>query len=320
MLVNIEHVGTASVASAPSWVRLLTSSARPGSIREDYTASTDQLVSWSMGSDGKAAVCWSVAEWDSALLGVTCAKVNSCGVVLSNVGCERPLLVAALGELKTQAQSGLADNVFFRAPAADQAAVRAAEDAGFRTIGIHLEFSMDSTRGPEAEQSSAIGVRHAVPEDASALADIADQFQDDRFHRDGRFDRGRVANLWKTSVQNALAGRAEAVLVAETDRRVAGFLVLTRDAPVEDGVARPAGRVFLIAVSPAKRRRGVGTLLLQEARCYSERQGFTGLRVGTQITNGAAIAQYEAAGFRLREGFYELSWWADVGAGGVGAT
>ncbi|MCK5439960.1 MAG: GNAT family N-acetyltransferase [Gemmatimonadetes bacterium] len=251
---------------------------------------------------------------------MTCAKVNSCGAVLSNAGCELPLLVAALGELKTQAQSGLADNVFFRAPAADRAAVRAAEDAGFRTIGIHLEFSMESAHGPETEQSSAIGVRHAVPEDASALADIADQFQDDRFHRDGRFDRGRVANLWKTSVQNALAGRAEAVLVAETDRRVAGFLVLTRDAPVEDGVARPAGRVFLIAVSPAKRRRGVGTLLLQEARCYSERQGFTGLRVGTQITNGAAIAQYEAAGFRLREGFYELSWWADVGAGGVGAT
>ncbi len=59
-------------------------------------------------------------------------------------------------------------------------------------------------------------------------------------------------------------------------------------------------RLYSLAVRPAARRRGVATLLLEEAAARSAREGATSLRLETRIDN------YPAQTLFMRLGFYPI--------------
>jgi len=57
-------------------------------------------------------------------------------------------------------------------------------------------------------------------------------------------------------------------------------------------------RLYSIAVDPAERRRGLGRLLLEAAEAAAVAAGASELRLEVRTDNRAAIAAYEAAGYR----------------------
>ncbi|KAA2284603.1 GNAT family N-acetyltransferase [Arenimonas fontis] len=57
-------------------------------------------------------------------------------------------------------------------------------------------------------------------------------------------------------------------------------------------------RLYSIAVDPAERGRGLGRRLLADAERQARAAGRDGLRLEVRADNGAAIALYEAAGYR----------------------
>jgi ribosomal protein S18 acetylase RimI-like enzyme len=91
--------------------------------------------------------------------------------------------------------------------------------------------------------------------------------------------------------------------VYEASNRPVGFVILTR------GEAGDAERIFLIAVAPEARGRGVGKALINTAVRHCRRKGMPLLRVGTQSSNKAAVARYESCEFSLERTYCELSWW-----------
>lgn len=85
-------------------------------------------------------------------------------------------------------------------------------------------------------------------------------------------------------------------LVAEVDQRIAGFLVSRQAAPGER-------EILNVAVDPAKRRRGIGKMLVEAELARSQGVWFLEVRE----SNAAAIALYRSMGFEpagRRPGYY----------------
>lgn len=298
---------TCRLAQSPEWVRVRLGRER----REVATLGRgERFVSFAGERNRGAAVLWHLAPWDSQRLGVSCARIDRCSIAKVSPDEAVSLLETAFKELCDTASKRDVDNLFFRAPSTDRLALQAAEVAGFRTIGVHLDFWSPSRVAPKLS-SSPVSVRPAVSGDVDKISQLCEFLVDDRFRRDGRFDLGRAAELWRASARNAFEEWADRVFVGERAREVVGFLIFVREVKSNDA-RKDAGRIFLVVVSPAHHSRGVGTALVREALEYAAAAQLPGVRVGTSSSNEAAIASYQAAGFSLESAFCELSWWRYV--------
>ena len=80
-------------------------------------------------------------------------------------------------------------------------------------------------------------------------------------------------------------------LVAAEDSRIAGF-ILTKENP-------PLGHIVTLDVAEAYRRRGVGSMLLNESERNLAFRGVRTILLETAIDNAAAIAFWERHGYRI---------------------
>ena len=84
--------------------------------------------------------------------------------------------------------------------------------------------------------------------------------------------------------------------------------------PVPDflGTLEKTGRIDYVRVAPERQRRGVGRQLTETAIAWAHDAGFARLVLETTPQQKAAVALYEATGFRergrSRSGPYELVW------------
>jgi ribosomal protein S18 acetylase RimI-like enzyme len=216
-------------------------------------------------------------EWDSRFFGVEIARVE--GGSLDAAG------VAAVD--RWSADRRIACLYFL----ADEpgASTACAERAGFRLIDVRVELAHALAPPPDARDSR---IRPAVADDVSALRAIArTSHRDSRFYRDERFPRDRCDALYETWIEQSCDGGAAAVLVADVDDRVAGYVTCERP-------AASAGRIGLFAVAEADRGRGVGRALVAGALSWLAASGATTVDVATQGRNVEAQRLYQVAGFR----------------------
>ena len=66
------------------------------------------------------------------------------------------------------------------------------------------------------------------------------------------------------------------------------------------GRAGPRGYLQRLAVDPLLQRRGIGAALVRDGLRWLRRWGAREVLVNTQVDNRAALALYEALGFRLQ--------------------
>lgn len=168
---------------------------------------------------------------------------------------------------------------------AEEAVGQALEKHGFRRIESLVTFE----RQLDPADASGPFLPEAAPPDHQACIEIGGSaFAYDRFHVDTRLPREAADKLKAEWVANSLNGRADAVLVAQSQAGVAGFIALRR---MEDTAV-----IDLIAVAAHARGQGVGKSLVRAALSrYASR--CTRMRVGTQRTNDASIQLYRGCGF-----------------------
>ncbi|MDG6027913.1 MAG: GNAT family N-acetyltransferase [Candidatus Brocadia sp.] len=263
----------------------------------------DEIITWAI-EDGKSSVAlWHVAHWDSQQLDVRCARIDK--IITAE---EASLALMFWRELSNHARRAKIDNIFFRAAADNSVAIKGAEDAGFRTIGIYLDFQ-NEVRGSAMMNKLHNSVRTAEDRDVQDIVNMADFILDDRFHRDGGFPEVGIARLWKTSVYNAVTQWADKVYVYERAGEIAGFIIMTDDSSVTIETKVAVKRIFLISVLPKHRRQGVGKALVQAAIQYCSENTCPYLMVGTQSSNISALSLYQSCGFKVNSVCQELSWW-----------
>jgi len=170
--------------------------------------------------------------------------------------------------------------------AADVAEVARLEQLGFGVVDVNVTLA----RGPgRLDAPGAERVDLAGPEDAAAVRALAERdLRVSRFHRDPRVDDAAADRVKGDWAEATVRGeRGDGVLVAREDGRPIGFLAM---------LSTPSARVIdLMVVRGDQRGRGVGRALVGAFLA----RGGARFEVGTQAANVAAIAFYEACGFRM---------------------
>jgi ribosomal protein S18 acetylase RimI-like enzyme len=97
----------------------------------------------------------------------------------------------------------------------------------------------------------------------------------------------------RRSFRHFLTAPGATVVVAETDGRIAGYVLVLY--PPRSKLAR----LYSIAVARQSARRGIGTLLLKAAETAARRRGRHAMRLEVHEHNGRAISRYKKSGYRL---------------------
>ncbi len=218
----------------------------------------------------------------------------------------RALAQACLDEL-TAAGARFVD---CRVPTADLLAARGLEAAGFYLGDTQVDyaFRVHTTTIPPVPAQARL--RWATPADGPTLeAMTRETFTGyiDRFHRDPFFDTARATDMYVRWITNSLAGLADAILIAEIDGRIGGFLTLEIKHQQNKVVKTRFAEGVLAGVAPWTRGQGVYTSLLAGCLPWFAEHCDIGMVV-TQVDNTAVQNAWAGLGYRLVQGRYTFHW------------
>jgi len=146
-----------------------------------------------------------------------------------------------------------------------------------------------------AESTEGIVVSVATEVDVDSVAPMYDSYR--AFYRAEPDPEGS-----RRFLRERLSRGESIVLVARSRGEPVGFLQIY---PSFSSVAmRPILVVNDLFVRPEARRRGVGFLLLEEAKRQARDRGAVRLSLSTQVTNEAAQALYRANGWVRQDDFF----------------
>ena len=91
-------------------------------------------------------------------------------------------------------------------------------------------------------------------------------------------------------VRRCIEDRDTNVIIIRDQGAIAGFAIMKYGAD--------EAQLFLLAVTPSHRRRGIGTALLSWLKVTARTAGIKVIRLQVRSTNDAAIAFYRSVGFR----------------------
>lgn len=264
----------------------------------------DQLWGMVRGGTVLAAAGWRPEPWDSQALGLSCGR---CVIGWSDGGYAAQLrrLTKLLSAIVEDARQHGVRFLSLRVPEPDLASVHAAESVGFNLIESYVTLSRPAGPVPAADPC----IRPARPDDRDVLAELAARtFRNHRYLADPHLPADRARHTRRQWVQDAFAGRADAIYVAEVEGRPAGFVIL-RSRAGDQGA--PMGVIDLLAVNDAAAGRGLGRALAGQAIREASGRGMP-VEVGTQGKNAAALGLYATLGFSPVRTEWTLHWHAGL--------
>jgi dTDP-4-amino-4,6-dideoxy-D-galactose acyltransferase len=217
-------------------------------------------------------------DWDSEFFGARIARVES-----------SRLTPESIEKIIGWSDENRIDCLYFLCAPDDDQSVIVAENAGFHLVDVRLELSARASHQPASQK---IAVRPFQESDLSELLGIAaDVYTDSRFYYDRNFPREKVSALYREWISNSCRGYADAVLIAEHQKSVGGFITCH----IEQAIL---GRIGLVGVGDSARGLHLGSALVKSALNYFNERGVTEVRVVTQGRNIAAQRLYQANNFR----------------------
>lgn len=219
-----------------------------------------------------------VLDWDTEFFGFRIARLT--GTPRSSVEMRAVLDWCTAERVRC---------LYYLAPSDDADVMRIADEHrfGFVDIRLTLERQIDNHVAPSSN------VRPFRQEDLISLTAIAKSAHtDSRFYYDGGFPRQRCDELYQLWIEKSCRGFAECVLVAEEDRRAAGYITCHCEGET--------GRIGLVATADWARGAGVGQQLVRSSLEFFQRRGVKRIQVVTQGRNTSAQRLYQRCGFLTR--------------------
>lgn len=145
-----------------------------------------------------------------------------------------------------------------------------------------------------------IKIRLATLEDVSGIMPIFAQIVDYHASIDSEVYTDADMSAFEQSVQDQLTKDNWKIFVAETNKKIVGFLTLQMRSNRRQwgNVADTDGRIDCLAVDENYRHMGIGTKLMVEVENYLKSQGIFEMRLTVSIHNPNAIKCYEKMGMK----------------------
>ena len=147
---------------------------------------------------------------------------------------------------------------------------------------------------------SDVKIRLATLEDVSGIMPIFAQIVDYHASIDSEVYTDADMSAFEQSVQDQLTKDNWKIFVAETNKKIVGFLTLQMrfNRRQWGNVADTDGRIDCLAVDENYRHMGIGTKLMAEVENYLKSQGIFEMRLTVSIHNPNAIKCYEKMGMK----------------------
>lgn len=141
-------------------------------------------------------------------------------------------------------------------------------------------------------------VRDAVPADRKAIAEIYRTLFEAMSNLQPQYIQ--AAEQDPDFILKIITESKKDILVAQCDVQLLGFalVLMTHTPPYRCFVPHPYADLLDLAVLPAARGKGLGTLLLQAVKGWAKAYGADYLELGALSNNQGAIRLYEREGFR----------------------
>lgn len=222
--------------------------------------------------------------WDSDFFGLRIGRVRGCRLT-------EPLA----REIRAWAAAQRIDCLYFLGDSSDTATLRLAPRHGFDLVDLRVTLAAAAAVPPRQITGESPLVRPAQSADVEALRRIASRsHHDSRFYTDGRFDAGRVDELFATWIEKSCGGYADVVLLAEVDGRPSGYITGHMAGPERGGIG-------LVGIDSTRRRQGCGRALVRSALDWFRQHGAPHVTVVTQGRNAQALSFYQRNGFEVAE-------------------
>jgi len=222
--------------------------------------------------------------WDSEHWGFPVARING-----------NELTEAAAQEAMRWCEEHKVRCLYFAADGTSAETLQAAWSSGFRFVDVRvdMEANVSSVVAPTQGKGEC---REARLEDLPSMERLArTAHKDTRFFKDTNFDRQKAADLYALWIaRNFREHKVFASTAADGNQGAAGYATADID-------GNEAGRIGLVAVSPAARGRGLGHCLVDNAVGWCRSHGAKRVRVVTQGTNVPALRLYESCGFKVAD-------------------
>jgi dTDP-4-amino-4,6-dideoxy-D-galactose acyltransferase len=216
--------------------------------------------------------------WDSEFFGLRIARLQA-----------KCLLQEHVGRVQDWCRLERIDCLYFLADCQDTATMALVPENGFFLADIRITLGGNPDLIAELPASQLI--RRGRVEDLDRLAPIArSSHQDSRFYFDKRFPRQRCDELYATWLRKSFSGYADAVLVAEWNGVVAGYITCRITAPGR-------GEIGLLGVDARAQGVGLGPQLVRAALRWFKDRAVKQVLVVTQGRNVRAQRCYQRAGF-----------------------
>lgn len=172
------------------------------------------------------------------------------------------------------------------------------EDLGFRLAEANVQLTA-TVKTIDRHPPEDFVVRHAIAEDETQVSQLSGRSSVwDRFHRDPLFPDAAADELKAAWAGNFFRGqRGEAMIVAEHEGRIIGFLQLLA---LKDGSLI----IDLIAVDTSFRKRGAARAMIAHAAASRDPRSI--IQVGTQLANQPSLRLYQGLGFRVISGGFSF--------------
>ncbi len=141
-------------------------------------------------------------------------------------------------------------------------------------------------------------VRDAVPADRKAIAEIYRTLFEAMSNLQPQYIQ--AAEQDPDFILKIITESKKDILVAQCDVQLLGFalVLMTHTPPYRCFVPHPYADLLDLAVLPAARGKGLGTLLLQAVKSWAKAYGDDYLELGALSNNQGAVRLYEREGFR----------------------
>ncbi len=213
-------------------------------------------------------VAFAPLDWDTRVLQVPTTRISHLSTMRAHFQSD-VILDSLLRQALEQISSSGRSLVVARSSAQEAPVVHALEEAGFRWQDTLLDYIHDGTTTaldklelPDLDGAACI--RSAEERDAGSLVALAASAfgaHFGRFHADPRIGRERAVTIYQEWMRAAIAGYADAVLVAEVENRLAGCSIWKLPSRVESQCSVRLGHYSIGAVDPAFCNRGLFTAL-----------------------------------------------------------
>jgi len=260
-------------------------------------------------------IAFAPLDWDTRVLQVPTTRISHLSTIRAHLQSD-VILDRLLRQALEQISSSGCSLVVARSSAQEAPVAHALEEAGFRWQDTLLDYvydgttaSLDNLELPDLEGEACI--RSAEERDVNSLVALAESAfgaHFGRFHADPRIGQQKAVTVYQEWMRAAMAGYADAVLVAEVENRLAGCSIWKLPSRTESACGVHLGHYSIGAVDPAFSKRGLFTALTFAGMKVLEKS--VGLIEGpTHVSNHAVQRAYARLRWSIRGARHSFHRW-----------